>query len=158
VRPLILYLDSSVIGGFYDPEFQEATRKLWRERDEGKFAFRTSPLVAQEIASAPDKVQALLASSFVQGELLPLTTEAEELAAAYLAQKVVPLRFANDARHVALASVHGIGLVVSWNFQHLVNYQREIAFNGVNLLQGYAPIRILSPLELIHGDEIEKEF
>ena len=73
--------------------------------------------------------QNLLASSFVRNELLPLTIEAEDLAAAYLSYKVVPARLANDARHVAIACVHGIGLVVSWNFQHLVNYQRERAFN-----------------------------
>ena len=92
----------------------------------------------------------------MQSELLPLTAETEELAAAYLSHKVVPSRFANDARHVAVACVHGVGLVVSWNFQHLVNYQREVAFNGVNLLQGYAPVRIISPLELIHADEIDE--
>lgn len=151
---LILYLDSSVIGGLYDAEFQDATRALWRERDEGTFAFRTSALVAQEIASAPDEVQALLASSFAKTDLLPLTPEAEELAGAYLNHKVVPIRFANDARHVAIACMHGIGLIVSWSFQDLVNYQREMAFNGVNLLQGYAPVRFLSPLQLIHADKI----
>ncbi len=151
-----LYLDTSVIGGYFDDEFQEVTRQLWRERDEGRFAFLTSALVAQEIVAAPEKVQALLAATFIQDELLPLTKEVEELAAAYLAQKIVSQRYANDARHVAIATVNRISVVVSWNFQHLVNYEREIAFNGVNLLQGYGSVRIISPLELIHGNENEE--
>ncbi len=125
-------------------------------RDEGSFTFLTSALVAQEIVAAPKKVQALLASTFIQRELLPLTDEVEELAAAYLAQKVVSPRYANDARHIAIATVNRIGVVASWNFQHLVNYEREIAFNGVNLLQGYGSVRIVSPLELIHANESEE--
>ena len=43
--------------------------------------------------------------------------------------------------------------LVSWNFKHLVNVQREAGFNAVNLLQGYPPIRIVNPLELIHGNQ-----
>ena len=39
----------------------------------------------------------------------------------------------------AIAVVGGIQVIVSWNFKHLVNFQREAGFNGVNLLQGYPP-------------------
>jgi len=38
-------------------------------------------------------------------------------------------------------------------FKHLVNYQRESGFNAVNVLQGYPPVRMLSPLELIDDDD-----
>ena len=66
---------------------------------------------------------------------------------------MVSPNYADDARHVAIATVEQLGLIVSWNFKHLANYQRETAFNGVNLLQGYRPARILTPLELIYGDQ-----
>lgn len=153
MRSLNLYLDSSVIGGYIDAEFEEATHKLWQEMEEGAYRFVTSPLVSQEIAGAPEYVRALLAETFIQSDLLPLTAEVEELTAAYMAQKVVPARYEDDARHVAVATVHQIGLIVSWNFKHLVNYQRESGFNAVNLLQGYPSVRILSPLELTHEND-----
>ena len=149
----ILYLDTSVIGGYFDDEFKEATRELWRQMEAGKYRFVTSPLVKQEAARAPEEVRHLLTSTFTQDDLLPLSLEAEELAAAYMAQKVVPAKYEDDALHVAIAVVGGIQVIVSWNFKHLVNFQREAGFNGVNLLQGYPSVRILSPLELIYDDE-----
>ena len=97
-----------------------------------------------------------MASTFTQGDLLPLTLEAESLAAAYMTQKIVPPKYASDATHVAIAVVHGIQVIVSWNFKHLVNLQRETGFNGVNLLQGYPSVRIISPLELVYDDSEEE--
>lgn len=153
MRVLTLYLDSSVIGGYFDEEFQESTRQLWSERAQGLFRFVTSPLVIEEISSAPENVRELLTHSFVQSEILPITEEAEQLAKAYMEQKIVPARYEDDARHVAIAVTHGISLIVSWNFKHLVNLQRETGFNAVNMLQGYPSVRIISPLELIHAND-----
>ncbi len=153
MRVTSLYLDTSVIGGYFDDEFMEATRKLWLEREQGLYRFVTSPLVSQEISGAPENVRTLLTSTFVQSEILPLTPEVEQLAKAYMAQKIVPVRYEDDARHVAVAVVHGIPVIASWNFKHLVNLQRETGFNAVNLLQGYPSVRIVSPLELIHESD-----
>jgi hypothetical protein len=74
----------------------------------------------------------------------------------YLGRGIVTPQFADDARHVAVCTVSKIDFLVSWNFRHLVNVAREKSFSSVNLLQGYQPIRIVSPLELIYGRESEK--
>jgi predicted nucleic acid-binding protein len=153
---LSLYLDTSVIGGYYDAEFMADTRALWRLREAGRFRFIASQLVFQEIAGAPKHVRELMYATFAAGEVLERTAEAEELAQAYLAQKVVPPDFADDARHVALCSVARIDFLVSWNFKHLANARREAGFNAVNILQGYPPVHIVAPTFLIHGHE-EKE-
>ena len=63
--------------------------------------------------------------------------------------------FRSDALHVAIASVHGIRLIVSWNFKHLVNVRREDGFNAVNLLEGWPPVRIVSPKEIIYAESDE---
>jgi hypothetical protein len=81
----------------------------------------------------------------------------EDLAAAYMAQKVVPAGFGDDAQHVAVCSVARLDYLVSWNFKHLANARRESGFNAVNMLQGYPPVRIVTPIFLIHGHE-EKKF
>ena len=148
-----LYLDSSVIGGYFDEEFEEATRALWRQMEGGQFRFVSSLLVDQEISTAPERVQKLMTETFTQDDFLPITSEAQELADAYLAQRIVPAKFADDALHVAIATTNGIYLIVSWNFKHLVNLQKEIGFNAVNLLHGYPSVRIISSLGLIHEDE-----
>jgi predicted nucleic acid-binding protein len=153
MRVLALYLDSSVLGGYFDPEFEEATRQLWQEMDQGRFVFVSSVVVDQEISNAPQRVRDLMAETFDQSTILQITPEVEILSAAYIKKKIVPARYANDATHVAMAVVHGVSVLVSWNFKHLVNYQRETAFNGVNLLEGYPPIRITTPRELINEPE-----
>lgn len=154
--PLPLYIDSSVIGGYYDDEFQEATRTLWKQVEQGRFRFIASVLSQQEIEGAPARVRRLMERTFPRDDsVLPMTSEAVSLAAAYLEHKVVPATYADDARHVAIAVAHRVTVIVSWNFQHLVNLRREAGFNSVNILLGYPSVRIVSPLELIYGDEKE---
>lgn len=49
--------------------------------------------------------------------------------------------------HVALATIAGCNMIVSWNFKHLVNFRRIPLFNAVKVLNGYKPISIYSPME-----------
>jgi hypothetical protein len=151
-----LYLDTSVIGGYYDTEFMADTRALWRLRDRGRFRFVSSVIVDQEIARAPEPVRALMRATFAPGDLLPMTVEALELARHYLAQKVVSVDFTDDARHVAVCTIARLHYLVSWNFRHLANTRRESGFNAVNVLQGYPLVHIVSPAFLIHGPDKEK--
>jgi len=59
-----------------------------------------------------------------------------------------------DAQHIAIASVERVDVLVSWNFQHIVNLDRIHAFNSVNLKLGYLMLEIRSPREVIHEKEI----
>jgi predicted nucleic acid-binding protein len=148
-----LYLDTSVLGGYFDAEFLADTRALWRLRAAGRFRCASSSLVLDELARAPAPVRALLSTSFGPEDVLDITGEMEDLAAAYLAQKVVPAGYADDAQHVAVCVVARLDFLVSWNFKHLANVRRESGFNAVNVLQGYPPVRIVAPTFLIHGHE-----
>ena len=58
-----------------------------------------------------------------------------------------------DALHVAVATVAGADLILSWNFKHIVNFSRIRGFNSVNVRMGYRAMTILSPKEV--GDEEE---
>jgi len=153
---LSLYLDTSVIGGYFDAAFISDTRGLWRLKELGRFRFVTSQLVLQEVASAPERVRDLMRDTFSPDDVLERSLEAERLAQVYLVQQVVPAAFDDDARHVAICTAAGISYLVSWNFKHLANVRREAGFNAVNLLQGYPALRIVSPTSLIHGFEQEK--
>ena len=93
------------------------------------------------------------ASSFTPENVFDVTDEMDQLAAAWLAQGVVTPKYADDARHVAACTVARHDYLVSWNFRHLVNVQRSAGFNAVNLLQGWPPVRIVNPLELIYGNQ-----
>lgn len=152
-----LYLDTSILGGYFDDEFKEVTQELWRQRELGLFHFLTSSVVRAELQGAPDDVRGLFRDTFRDaGELIEFNDEMFELSRVYLAQAIVTRNYAVDARHVAVCSVQRLDFLVSWNFKHLVNVAREKSFNAVNLMQGYQPVRIVSPLELIYGLESEE--
>ena len=147
-----LYLDTSVIGGYYDAKWMQDTRELWRQAKEGNWKLVTSVITERELLAAPLAVRDLFEETFPNAEvLLPETGEADDLAHEYLKASVVSERYADDAMHVAICTVHRINFLVSWNFRHLVNVRREAGFNAVNLLQGYPMVSIVNPKELIYG-------
>lgn len=154
---LTVYLDNSILGGYFDSEFQEPTRRLWRMAEAGECRFVASVVTQQEASLAPPQVVRLFARTFPDDTaLLELTPRAEELAQAYLAAGVVSDRYVDDARHVAIATTNGIGVLVTWNFRHLANYRREAGFNRVNLENGYPSVRIISPLEIVYESQDEE--
>jgi predicted nucleic acid-binding protein len=150
-----LYLDTSVFGGYFDKEFRADTRALWEEIRRGDHRICFSDLVADELRQAPARVRRLFDElsevAKQEGGVLwvAITPEMLELAEAYVTAGVVSRRFYDDALHVATATIFGARIVVSWNFAHLVNVRREAGFNSVNLAEGFSPIRIVSPKEVI---------
>ena len=96
----------------------------------------------------------LLSLPDINMENVVLTEIAESLAQNYIDDRVVGSRHIADAQHIALASVERVDVLVSWNFQHIVNIDRIHAFNSVNLKLGYPMLEIRSPREVIHEKEI----
>ncbi len=146
----VLYLDTSVLGGYYDDKWEEDTVALWQQMEAGQWRFVSSDITTKEIEGAPENVRDLFARTFPLGTLLEVTDEMEDLAAAYIAQGVVTQKYEDDALHVAVCTVARIDFLVSWNFRHMVSAHRKAGFNGVNLLKGYPHVTIVNPLELIY--------
>jgi predicted nucleic acid-binding protein len=144
------YLDKSVLGGYFDAEFEEDTKRFWQDLVARNCRIVISTLTIEELAHAPVPVQELLLDvpdGFVQ--VLTITREMEDLADRYVSAGVVSQRLRGDALHVAAATVCGVKAILSWNFKHLVNLRRIERFNGVNMLTGYRTIDIRTPKEVI---------
>ena len=148
-----IYVDTSVIGGCLDPEFEEWSQGLLRDFQAGIFSLFLSVLTDAEIQEAPDEVKKIYAEfRKCAVEILELGPEAVELADAYLGHKILTPKYRDDARHIALATIAGLDLLVSWNFKHVVHFEKIQKFNEVNLELGYKPILIYSPREVTrHG-------
>ena len=118
---------------------------LWRKQ----FVPLISDILAEEIGEAPQQVQDLLAE-IIQGgvEQIQISDEAVDLRDAYLKTGIVTDQYEDDAMHVALATLVRADVIASWNFRHLVNPSRIRAFNGVNAMQRYGPVVILTPADL----------
>ena len=83
-------------------------------------------------------------------ELVEITESALQLRQAYIDYGVVTQKSMLDALHVALASVAGCTMIVSWNFKHIVHFQKIPLYRAINVIKGYSQLDIYSPLEVIN--------
>ena len=151
-RPRI-YADTSVFGGVFDNEFRAPSEGFFEEIRKGRFSLVTSAVVQAEIYPAPQQVKELFEEMLAIAELIDITEEAISLRDAYLETKIVSANYSDDALHVALATVSECSLIVSWNFRHIVHFEKIPLYNAVSTLHGYKGIAIFSPLEVIHYEE-----
>lgn len=111
----------------------------------------------KEIEDAPRAGRDLFREMLRAAEVAAITEDALRLRDAYQAAGILSPRWADDALHVAMATVAGCVMIVSWNFKHIVHFEKIPLCNAVNTLQGFGPIQIYSPLEVAgHGNQDEK--
>ena len=148
---LRIYIENSVIGGYFDDEFKEFTQKLFENFINGKFKpIVSSHVIAELDSGAPDFVKENLKT--INYDEYLVNDEMLKLAEKYIEQKIVSEAYYNDALHIAIATVLGVDVLVSWNFKHIVNLNRIKLFNSVNLREGYINLEIRSPREVIENE------
>ena len=146
-----IYIDTSVVGGYFDEEFKEATIKLFERLDNNEIIFVVSDLLDLELINAPQQIREhLLKYSADKFQRVELTEEAIKLADTYINEKVVGMTSLEDCRHIAMATIYKVDVLASWNFKHIVNLDRIKGYNSVNLRLGYSIIEIRSPKDLIN--------
>ena len=144
-HPLRVYADTSVFGGTFDPEFNETSEVFFDQVRSGRFHLVTSVLVQDEIEPAPPNVQEFFDGMIEFAEITEISDEALRLQEAYLEAEIVTSKWALDALHVAIATVARCSLIVSWNFKHIVHFEKIALYNAVNTLEGYSGLAIHSP-------------
>jgi len=112
----------------------------------------TSAVVEVEIEPAPERVQMFFAKYAETANIENISKEVLELQLNYIRSGVVTEKSLDDALHVAIATVSGCDLIVSWNFKHIVHFDKIPKYNATNVLNGYGHIGIYSPLEVIQYD------
>ncbi len=146
-----IYIDTSVVWGYFDEEFKEATIKLFERLENKEILFVVSDLLDLELINAPQHVREhILKYSSDKFQRVELTEEAIKLAETYIDEKVVGKTSLEDCRHIALATIHKVDVLASWNFKHIVNLDRIKGYNSVNLRMGYSMIEIRSPKDLVN--------
>lgn len=143
-----LYLDTSVYGGYFDEEFSETTVSLFTEIWKGSFFILYSNLITEELNNAPTNVQQLFNRLPAKhSSVIEVSDEMISLARQYIDEKVVgPTSFA-DCLHIAIATIANADVLISWNFKHIVNFNRIRGYNSINLKEGYKTLEIRSPRE-----------
>jgi predicted nucleic acid-binding protein len=152
-----LYLDTSILGATVDPGPEDrvaATRRLLGELAADRWEGFISTVVLAEVDAAAESIRRKIADELARAPMIVLeeTAESIKLARTYVAAGAILANAENDARHIAIASVHDVRVVVSWNFRHMVNIERKRRINSVNLAEGLPLLDIVSPWE-VRSDE-----
>jgi len=150
-----IYIDTSIVGGFFDTEFEKETKMLFQRLENKEIIFVISDLLFDELGDAPSNVKHLL-NNYDKNcfEKVFGTDEVKELADKYVAEKVVGSTSLDDCRHIAFATIYNVDILVSWNFKHIVNIARIKGYNAVNLKNGYKTLEIRNPKDLVYGERI----
>ena len=149
MRTIRVYADTSVFGGAFDGEFRSPTRTFFDQVRRGRFALVISAVVRRELLVAPPKVRRLYQEMLALAQAATVNAEALRLAEAYVSADILTPRSMDDALHVALATVSECSMIVSWNFRHIVHFEKIPLYNAVNRVNGYHAIDIFSPQEVI---------
>ncbi|HLG29109.1 MAG TPA: PIN domain-containing protein [Candidatus Brocadiales bacterium] len=155
MKKLRIYLDTSVLNFALseDPSLKiqkKATIDLLDDIKQGKYEGYISEQVLVEINRAP-KAKAESLNNLVSKldiASLSLDEAVEELADKYVKEGLIPVKYRDDALHIAIASVNDLDAVISWNFEHMVKLKTKHGVIAVNALLGYKLIDIVSPQEV----------
>jgi len=148
LKVLKIYVENSVIGGYFDKEFAEPTQRLFELFKDGAYIPVISTHVIDEInKGAPEHVKENLQT--LKYEKHEISEEMILLAEKYMEQNIVSENYRDDALHIAIATVSDVDVLVSWNFKHIVNLSKIKLFNSVNIREGYNPLEIRTPQEII---------
>lgn len=149
-----IYLDTSVPSAYYDERQTERMRvtQIWWKNELLKYDVLISEITTRELGATPDLDKRKKLLKLVEAfPVVTVTSEIVALAEKYLEANIIPKNFKNDALHIAIATIYGANILVSWNFKHLVTHDTRIKVNAVNVLNGYVELKIESPLELGGG-------
>jgi hypothetical protein len=129
-------------------DWREQTR-LWWDRYRVEYELVTSDFVIAEFLRA-SQAKSVQADNFFQSiEVLPVLPRLEEVISFYMEQKLMPDDAAEDAAHLAMASLHAVEFILTWNCRHLANANKAPHIRILNARLGLQTPIIATPFEVV---------
>lgn len=125
---------------------QQVTRDLWGRR--GEYDFFLSQIVLDEIARGdPEQARRRLELA-KELPILDVTDDVSILAEELVTHGPIPESCADDALHIAAATIHGMDFLATWNCRHIANARHQRDFRKAMDRLGYVCVQICTPEEL----------
>jgi predicted nucleic acid-binding protein len=128
----------------------EVTRDWWELR-RSNFNLYISQVVLDEIAEGDSEIAAQRLEIVRDFPLLELNQAVRDLAGQFLARSNLPPKAADDAVHIATATVYDLDYLLTWNCKHIANAQIQRKLAEISLDRGYQLPIICTPYELLGG-------
>ncbi|MDI6788579.1 MAG: PIN domain nuclease [Planctomycetota bacterium] len=160
MKKLKLYLETSVWNYLFAdnlPDKKNKTIQLFKQIFAQGYDAFISDVVLRELGETSDVQKRLRMLNEVQRYQpveLNNSIESIKLSGQYIRNGIIPVRYRDDAFHIAIAVVENLDVIVSWNMEHIVCLKTKIEVTGLNRLNGYKEIEFCTPEEVI-GDEIK---
>jgi len=128
---------------------QLQARTFWNSGN--RFTLLVSPVVVDE-ASRGHAGQAVKRLALIERlQVLRVLPEAEYLAQLLIERKALPARAIADAAHIAIATVHEVKAIASFNFRHIAGAFARRSIEMTLRQLGYEPPVIATPEEILGG-------
>jgi hypothetical protein len=150
MNPKRVYIDTSVVGGCFDPEFRTASLALFFQFRTGRMIALLSDVLDLEPERAPAAVSAVLDHVGEHREHVRVTYEMRRLAERYIRAGVIGRANVTDAVHVAAATACRADMLVTWDRRHIAHPIRIHGYNAVNADEGHPSLAIHTPEEIRH--------
>lgn len=147
-----LYLETSVVGAYLDngEPFRRDLTIRWWEHELAEYDVFSSVLVRREVEQMEEPHRSGYLNLLKPLAELEITDEVAILADGYIDRGIFHRKYIADAVHVALASVHKIDYIVTWNFGHLANVRKQARMRLFNTAAGFFAPVIVTPEFLVH--------
>jgi hypothetical protein len=132
--------------------WQQITSQWWEDVRPDYDLF-TSELVIVEIAAGNPEAAARRLEALQGIAELSIDGEVKELADQLISKAGFPLGAEADALHVAVAAVHRIDYLLTWNFRHIDNAAKKPIIRSICFAAGYSYPEICTPMELLQEDK-----
>ena len=125
---------------------QQVTRDWWATR--AQFDLYVSQFVIDEASAGDERAAADRLAALRGATLLDTTPDALALARELIRTGDLPAKAGIDALHIAIAAVHGMDYLLSWNCRHIANAMMRGRIEATCRSHGVEPPTICTPIEL----------
>ena len=129
---------------------QEFTRDWWTNKRR-EYELFASAVVVKEARAGASGLAAERLAFLSEVRLAEVTDAADELKSELLRHTALPRKAELDALHIAVAAVHGLDYLLSWNCKHIANAVTLPRVYAICRSAGYEPPFVCTPFELMEG-------
>ena len=152
---IISYLAAGPSPDLMTAACQQVTAGWW-EGPRRSYNLATSALVLAESREGEPRVAKKRLNLLRGIPVLKTTEDAKELARALIAERALPQKAQADALHIAIATVHEMNYLLTWNCRHIDNPATKPLVRQVCTAKGYICPEICTPFEITEVTNYEK--
>ena len=120
----------------------------WQNTQSSRFSLYTSSVVTEEAGRGNPDAASRRLNALSEIPFLAITEAVVALSKALLQDGALPKKALDDSLHIAVAAVHGVDYLLTWNCRHIDNAEMKPVVRKVCILHGYVCPEICTPQEL----------